>query len=100
MYMDLPKGIETSHGNSKDHVLMLLSNLYGQKQAGRVWNSFLVEKHFSLSFQQSLIDECVFYHDDVIFIVYVDDGIFLGPDDHKLTNVIKQIKKTGIDTAN
>jgi hypothetical protein len=76
---------------------MLLSNLYGQKQAGRVWNSFLVEKLLSLGFQQSLIDECVFYRDDVIFIVYVDDGIFLGPDDHKLTNVIREIKKTGLD---
>ena len=76
---------------------MLLSNLYGQKQAGCVWNSFLVEKLLSLGFQQSLIDECVFYHDDIIFIVYVDDGIFLGPDDRKLTSVIKEIKRTGLD---
>jgi hypothetical protein len=36
MYMELPLGIETRHGNSKDHVLQLLLNLYGQKQAGRV----------------------------------------------------------------
>ncbi|KAL7474652.1 hypothetical protein ACHAW6_000616, partial [Cyclotella cf. meneghiniana] len=97
MYMELPKGIKTCHGNSKDHVLMLLSNLYGQKQVGHVWNSFLVEKLLSLGFQQSFIDECVFYCDDVIFIVYVDDGIFLGPDDRKLTNVIKEMKKTGLD---
>jgi hypothetical protein len=46
-----------------------------------VWNSLLVEKLLSLGFQQSLINECVFYCDDVIFIVYVDYGIFLGPDD-------------------
>ena len=58
---------------------------------------FLVEKLLSLGFQQSLIDESVFYPDDVIFIVYVDDDIFLGPDDRKLTNVIKEIKKTGLD---
>ena len=57
----------------------------------------MVEKRLSLGFQQSLINECVFYRDDVIFIVYVDDGIFLGPDDHKLTNVIKEIKRTGLD---
>ena len=36
MYMELPKGIETRHGSSTDHVLMLLSNLYSQKQAGHV----------------------------------------------------------------
>ena len=36
MYMELPKGMETKHGNSKDHVLKLLQKNYGQKQAGRV----------------------------------------------------------------
>jgi len=97
MYMELPKGIETHHGTSKDHVLMLLSNLYGQKQAGRVWNSHLVEKLRSIGFQPSLIDECVFFRDDVIFIVYVDDGIFLGPNDHALTNVICEISDAGLD---
>ncbi|KAL7478812.1 hypothetical protein ACHAW6_008182 [Cyclotella cf. meneghiniana] len=69
MYMELPKGIETCHGSSKDHVLMLLSNLIGQKQAGHVWNSYLVEKLCNIGFQPSLIDECVFFRDDVIFIL-------------------------------
>jgi len=97
MYMELPKGIETHHGSSKDHALMLLSNLYGQKQAGHVWNSYLVEKLRSIEFQPSLIDECVFFRDDVIFIVYIDDGIFLGPNDRMLTNIIRDIRKTGLD---
>ncbi len=44
IYMELPQGIKTATGNSKDHVLKLLKNIYGQKQAGRVWNSYLVEK--------------------------------------------------------
>ncbi len=34
MYLELPQGIETKHGNSKNHVLKLLQNIYGQKQAG------------------------------------------------------------------
>ncbi|KAL7474843.1 hypothetical protein ACHAW6_000792 [Cyclotella cf. meneghiniana] len=89
MYMELPKGIETHHGSSKDHVLMLLSNLYGQKQAGRIWNSYVVEKLCNIGFQPPLIDECVFFRDDVIFIVYVDDGIFLGPNNQTLTDVIR-----------
>ncbi|KAL7477877.1 hypothetical protein ACHAW6_003664 [Cyclotella cf. meneghiniana] len=33
MYTELSNDIETSHGNSKDHVVKLLSILYGQKQA-------------------------------------------------------------------
>jgi hypothetical protein len=36
IYMDLPQGIKTTAGNSKDHVLKLLKNIYGQKQAGRI----------------------------------------------------------------
>ncbi len=59
-------------------MLKLLKNIYGQKQAGRVWNKFLVEKLCSIGFKPSLIDDCVFYRDDIIFMVYVDDGIFLG----------------------
>ena len=61
MYMELPQGIRTSEGDSKDYVLKLLKNIYGQKQAGRVWNEFLVEKLRSIGFQPSLINDCVFY---------------------------------------
>jgi hypothetical protein len=34
IYMELPQGVQTATGNSKDHVLKLLKNIYGQKQAG------------------------------------------------------------------
>ena len=78
IYMELPQGIETAQGNSKYHVLKLLKNIYGQKQAGRVWNEYLVEKLRSIGFNQSLVDDCVFYRNDTIFMVYVDDGIFIG----------------------
>ena len=44
MYMELPQGINIKSGNSKNHVLKLLANLYGQKQAGQVWNGYLVNK--------------------------------------------------------
>ena len=70
IYMELPQGIQTAYGNSKDHVLKLEKNIYGQQQAGRVWNSFLVDKLMSLEFTPSLIDDCVFFHDDIIFMVY------------------------------
>ncbi len=84
IYMELPQGIQTAHRNFKDHVLKLEKNIYGQKQAGRVWNSFLVDKLLSIGFTTSLVDDCVFYRNEVIFMVYVDDGIFLGYDDLKL----------------
>jgi hypothetical protein len=90
--MELPTGIHTKHRNSKDHVLKLLANIYGQKQAGCVWNSYLVTKLREINFKLSLIDDCVFNRDDVIFIVYVDDGIFLGPSDQQLHDIINELR--------
>jgi hypothetical protein len=54
--MELPKGIETHHGSSKDHVIMLLANLYGKKTS-RMCLKLLHEKLHSIGFQQSLVDE-------------------------------------------
>ncbi len=44
MYMELPDDILLKEGNQKDHVLKLLAYMYVQKQAGRVWNGYLVNK--------------------------------------------------------
>ena len=87
MYMELPHGIQTKYGNSKVYVLKLLRNLYVQKQAGRIWNEYLAEKLRSIGFTQSLIDECVFYCNDIILIVYVDDGIFVGKTESQLAKI-------------
>jgi hypothetical protein len=69
IYMELPQGSKTATANSKDHVLKLLKNIYGQKQAGSVWYSFLVDKLTSLDYTSSLIDDYVFFHGDIIFMV-------------------------------
>ncbi len=90
--MELPTGIHTKHGNSKDQVPKLLAIIYGQKQAGPVWNGYLVNKIWEINFKQSLIDDCVFCRDNVIFIVYVDDGIFLVPLDQQLHDIINKLR--------
>jgi hypothetical protein len=76
MYMELPKGIQLSSGNSRTHVLRLITNLYGQKQSERVWNQHLAKGLQKAGLVASRVDECVFYKGKTIFIVYVDDGIF------------------------
>jgi hypothetical protein len=97
MYMELPQGIQVAEGYSRDYVLKLMKNIYGQKQAGCVWNEFLVERLSSLGYKASLIDDCVFCKDNIIFMVYVGDGIFLGPDDEQLKQTIYNIQNTGIN---
>jgi hypothetical protein len=97
MYKELPNGIVVKGGNSTDHILKLLQNLYGQKQAGHVWNKYLNEKLREINFSQSLVDDCVFYQDNVIFIVYVNDGIFLGPSEEKISNAITELQNFDLD---
>ena len=74
-----------------------MKNLYGQKQAGRVWNETLTNKLFALGFEQSKMDECVFCQESVIFIVYVDDGMFLGKSECQLSNILKELQDVGVD---
>ncbi len=78
IYMVLPQGIKTATGSSKDHVLKLLKNLHGQKQAGRVQNSFLVDNLTSLGYTSLWIGDCVFLCGDIIFNVYADNGNLRG----------------------
>jgi hypothetical protein len=47
-----------------------------------------VDKLLSIGFALSLIDDCVFFRDDIIFMVYVDNGIFLGINDSKLQDAL------------
>jgi hypothetical protein len=44
-----------------------------------------------------LIDDCVFFCDDIIFMVYVDDGIFLGSNNLQLQEVIKETQDLGLN---
>ena len=95
--MELPQGIVVKGADSKQHVLKLLANIYGQKQGGRVWNAFLVEKLREIGFTPSLVDDCMFYRRDIIFIVYVDDGIFLGPSDDAISGAINELMNLDLD---
>jgi len=97
MYMELPKGIQTKYGNGRTHVLKLQKNLYGQKQAGRVWNHHLVDGLTKLGFKQSEADDCVFYRGKTIFAFYVDDGIFIGPNAKEIDRAITDLTQAGYD---
>ncbi len=50
-----------------------------------------------IGFTRSLVDDCIFFCGDIIFMVHVDDGIFLGSDDSQLQEVIKEIQNLGLN---
>ena len=85
MYMEVPTSIvlDQSVGSNKTHVLKLLKNLYGQKQTSRQFYLLTCEKLEEIGFIKSKIDECMFFKDDMIFVLYVDDGILFMKDESK-----------------
>ena len=93
MYMEIPKGFEID-GNRKDYVLQLKKNLYGQKQAGRVWNQHLDKQLKAMQFKQSDHDECVYFHCDAMFVVYINGTIIAARTKATISKIMHEIQKT------
>jgi hypothetical protein len=87
LYMEIPKGFEID-GDRKQYALKLQKNLYGQKQAGRVWNQYLTKRLLKNGFTQSKVDECLFYYKRCVMLVYVDDTILCGPSKAEVDAVV------------
>jgi Reverse transcriptase (RNA-dependent DNA polymerase) len=90
--MKILKGFTIQGHDQTTHVLKLLKNLYGQRQAGRVWNKHLHNNLLELGWKQSQADECVYYWKDVIFCVDVDDGVLASPNAEHLDEAINKLK--------
>jgi Reverse transcriptase (RNA-dependent DNA polymerase) len=91
----IPRGIKVE--SDEECALKVKWNLYGQKQAGRVWNLHMVRKRIKFGFQQSEVDECLFYKGNAMYVLYTDDSIFAGPDVGKLDKIIQEIVAAGLE---
>ena len=81
-----------------DYVLKLRHNVYGQTQAGRVWNQYLVDHLVNtVGFKQSKVNEYVSYHGNVIYVLYTDDSILAGPSQDEIDQAISNIKGAGLN---
>jgi hypothetical protein len=92
LYMQIPAGFKLTSGRT-DRVLKLQNNLYGQKQAGRVWNLFLTEGLQQIKFKQSENDPCIFWRGSVLIVIYTDDTIVTGPNETDIDKAITDIGK-------
>jgi hypothetical protein len=92
MYMQFPQGFELADGlDGKDYCLQILKNIYGQKQAGRVWNQYLHKGLMDMGFVQSEVDHCVYFRGTTVFLLYVDDGILAGPSAVEIQKIIEEL---------
>jgi Reverse transcriptase (RNA-dependent DNA polymerase) len=96
--MSIPKGFEMTKGVSpKDYVLHIRKNVYGQKQGSRVWHQHLNKKLEVAGLKQSQIDDRVYTHKRLIYILYMDDSILVGPDEQELVKITNRIQATGLE---
>jgi hypothetical protein len=99
MYMEIPRGFQLPSGESpKDYALKLKRNLYGAKQASRVWAQHLTKGLVARGFIQSKVDECVYYRGSMILLAYVDDCIIISPSDDDIDDIIEALKQPTADT--
>jgi hypothetical protein len=89
--MEVPVGFDLK-GKKKEFCLKLRNNIYGTKQAGRVWNKHLNKGLTKLGFKVSAVDPCVYYHGHAVFMLYIDDGIFAGPSKSEIAMLIKRMQ--------
>ena len=93
LFMKLPRGIQLPNNISNEtHALRLKKNVYGQKQAGRVWVNHLQKGLRNIGFTPSAIDDCVWYRKDVIFTFYVDDGILWSPREEGISEFLRDMR--------
>ena len=88
MYMEITQIIETKGGSRTMHILKLVKDIYGQRQGYRVWNQNLTKGIEEIGLRQHRVDDCMLYQCEVIFIVYVDSGIFSSPSDAEINQTI------------
>ena len=52
-----------------------------------------------LNFIQSKVDPCLFYKNNIVCAIYVDDTIFWSPDESIIDTTISKIKSLNFDLA-
>ena len=92
LYMRLPQGYKRNGITKKTHALKLLRNIYGQKQAGSVWNKFMDQSMREIGFKPRKFDPCLYYRGSVISLVYIDNCILFGPSNQSNEQVVTDLR--------
>lgn len=90
-YIEMPQGF---HDDGEDTVLMLKKTLYGKSDSPLRFFNLLkdtLEKH---GFKQLIdIDACLFVHEKIICLTYVDDCLWFSLDEKCMDDMIENIDK-------
>lgn len=87
VYTQQPEGYNDGSGR----VCKLRKAVYGLKQAGRVWNLKLDCELKKGGWIRSKCDPCIYYRNNTIIAIYVDDFLIFFSDDNELENIIQSL---------
>lgn len=94
IYMRIPEGLDID--KRKGDCLRLLKSLYGLKQAPRCWHNKILKILTKIGFTVSSSDNSLYvgnrYECIVYFLLFVDDGLFLGKLKKIIDRIIEQLK--------
>ena len=91
-FVDIPKDINIQGIDANDWLFEVTKNVYGGKDDERQWYLFLCRILEEVGFVKSKIDNCLFYHGNVVFVLYTDDSIMAGPTDKEMDGIIERMK--------
>ena len=97
VFMELPFGFDVD--GAKGYVLHLQKSLYGLKNSGRNWFQMLAKGLADREFVASQVDPCIFYREDAIILVYVDDCIIFSKS-NKINDSIVASLQNGVENFN
>ena len=92
LYLRRPQGYRRKGMTRKSHMLKVKRNVYGQKQAGQVWNQYMDQGMRARGFTPNKFHPCLYYKGSVVFLVYINDCIVFGPDDKAIEKVVTSTK--------
>ena len=81
--------------NPHTSIIRLNKILYGQSEAACLWHENLQNGLLDRGFVVSKVDPFMLMHNNMIFVVYVDDCLFLEHSQYDIDNLMKTFKEDG-----
>lgn len=94
LWMHVPRGYESSEG--PDYCLRMLKSIYGTKDAPLLWFKYLTGIFSKLGLVQSTHDPCLWYGEDLMVVVYVDDIGVSATKKSTIDKFVQDLKNQGL----
>ena len=69
----------------------------GRGHGSMTWNRHIHSGLIKLGFTQSKMDECLYFRNSTILLLYVDDAIIIDPSDDEIFKVQNELIDAGYD---